>query len=495
MLMQSSLSFGTSRKLSLAAVAAGALVVLLFGGGFVMRPSSGGGQTAFRSPRQIDVTDIALPPGYRIEPIATGLTFPTGVAFDSEGRPCVTESGYAYGEVWTTPRLLRINLNGSTSVIARGGRNSPWNGVTYHGGAFYVAEGGVLEGGRILRITPGGGKSVLVRGLPSFCDHHTNGPVVGPDGWIYFGQGTATNSAVVGTDNAKFGWLKRHPEFHDIPARDIVLTGKNYETRERGRERVLTGAFLPYGTPSQPGQIIRGGVPASGAIMRVPPGGGAPQLVGWGFRNPFGLAFSPAGELYATDNGFDDRGSRPIFGAGDLLWKVRRGAWHGWPDFSGDMPVAQNHFSVPGKARPEFVLAGHPQTPPRPAAVFGVHSSADGFDFSRSGAFGHRGEAFVAIFGDQAPGTGKVVNAVGFKVVRVNVRTGEVEDFAVNKGRINAPASALKRGGLERPIAARFDPSGRALYVVDFGVLLMDSKGAHPKEGTGVLLRITRSGE
>ncbi len=464
-------------------------------GCFVMRPSAGGGQTSFHPPRKIDVADIALAPGYKIEPVATGLNMPTGVAFDNAGGVYVTESGYCYGEVWSTPRLLRIGRNGARTVVASGGRNGPWNGLAYANGSFYVAEGGELEGGRILRISRGGRKTVLVSGLPSIGDHHTNGPVVGPDGGIYFGQGTATNSGVVGADNAKFGWRKRFPDFHDVPARDVVLAGKNYETRERGKGRVVTGAFLPYGTPSSPGQVIRGRLPANGAIMRVAPGGGAPQLVAWGFRNPFGLAFSPENQLYATDNGYDDRGSRPIFGSGDLLWKVRRGAWHGWPDFSGDLPVAQNHFSVPGKARPQFVLARHPNQPPKPAAVFGVHSSANGFDFSRSNAFGYRGNAFVAIFGDQAPGTGKVINAVGFKVARVDVRNGAIEEFAVNRGRINAPASALRRGGLERPVAARFDPSGRALYVVDFGVLLMDRKGAHPKQHTGVLWKITRADE
>jgi glucose/arabinose dehydrogenase len=467
--------------------------IVTLDGCFVMRPSSGGGQTSFRPPRHVDAGDIALAPGYRIEPVAVGLNMPTGVAFDGSGAVYVTESGYCYGEVWSTPRLLRIGGDGSKSVVASGGRNGPWNGVAYGHGSFYVAEGGVLEGGRILRISRGGGKSVLVSGLPSVGDHHTNGPVVGPDGWIYFGQGTATNSAVVGQDNAKFGWLKRFPQFHDIPARDVVLTGKNYETRERGKGRVLTGAFLPYGTPSRPGQVIRGRLPATGAIMRVPPGGGAPQLVGWGFRNPFGLAFSPGAQLYATDNGYDDRGSRPVFGTGDLLWKVRRGGWHGWPDFSGDMPLAQNHFSVPGKARPEFVMVQHPQKPPKPAAVLGVHSSSNGFDFSRSNAFGYRGDAFVAIFGDQAPGTGKVLAPAGFKVARVNVNNGAVEEFAVNKGRINNPASKQRSRGLERPVAARFDPSGHALYVVDFGVLLMDGKGAHPKQNTGVLWKITRA--
>ena len=47
---------------------------------------------------------------------------------------------------------------------------------------------------------------------------------------------------------------------------------------------------------------------------------------------------------------------------------------------------------------------------------------------------------------------------------------------------------------LERPIDARFDPSGRALYVVDYGVMLVKAKGVFiPFEKTGVLWRITRS--
>ena len=66
------------------------------------------------------------------------------------------------------------------------------------GGAFFVT-GGHFEGGKLLRISPEGAVTVLVDGLPSLGDHHTNAPVV-MDGWVYFGQGTATNSAVVGLD-------------------------------------------------------------------------------------------------------------------------------------------------------------------------------------------------------------------------------------------------------------------------------------------------------
>jgi hypothetical protein len=62
----------------------------------------------------------------------------------------------------------------------------------------------------------------------------------------------------------------------------------------------------------------------------------------------------------------------------------------------------------------------------------------------------------------------------------------------VNRGGTNGPASRLGTGGLERPVSLRFDPSGAALYVVDFGVMLMTSRGPAPQQGTGVVWRITR---
>src|SRR5579864_6012091 len=86
------------------------------------------------------------------------------------------------------------------------------------------------RGGRILKVSQSGTVTPLVEDLPSTGDHHTNGPVVGSDGYVYFGQGTATNSGIVGVDNYQYGWLRRYPRFHDIPAKDVVLTGVNYES-------------------------------------------------------------------------------------------------------------------------------------------------------------------------------------------------------------------------------------------------------------------------
>jgi glucose/arabinose dehydrogenase len=471
------------------------VVLLSLGGCYRWRSSSGGGEARSSGERRLAASDVAVPPGYRLEVVARELTFPTGVAFDGDGVPHVVEAGYSYGEVFTTPRLVRVGKDGTRTVVAEGGKNGPWNGVAFHGGAFYVAEGGQLEGGRVLRVTPRGETTAIVERLPSLGDHHTNGPAVGPDGWIYFGQGTATNSAVVGPDNFAFGWLSRHPEFHDVPCTDVVLSGENFGSEDPLRGgKATTGPYLPFGTAGTQGQSVKGAVPCSGAVLRVRPEGGPVELVAWGFRNPYGLAFDEGGRLFVTENGFDDRGSRPVWGAADVLWAVERGAWYGWPDHSAGEPLDNDRFKPPEKARVRPALAGRPSEPPRAAAVFGVNSSSNGLDFSRSEGFGHVGNAFVAQFGDMTPNTGKVVAPVGFKVVRVDPGTGVVADFAANRGDTNGPASRLGTGGLERPVAARFDAAGEALYVVDFGIMTIDGGKPNPRPGTGVLWRIVREG-
>jgi glucose/arabinose dehydrogenase len=459
-------------------------------GCYTMLPSEGGGQTDFELPRKVEPADVALPEGYRIEPIATELTFPTGVTFDAQGIPYVVEAGYSYHDVFTVPRVLRVMPGGRTEVVVEGD-NPPWTGVHWHDDAFYVA-GGHVQGGRILRISLDGRITALADGLPSQGDHHTNGPVVSADGYLYFGQGIVTNSGVVGTDNHAFGWLERAPRLHDVPCADVRLRGVNYRTPDPigGREEVETGAFKPFGEPSRPGEVIPGAVPCNGAVLRMPLGGGPLEVVAWGFRNPFGLAFAPDGTLYVTDNGYDNRGSRPVWGAADFLFQVQPGGWYGFPDFSGGVPM--HEFKPPREPAPELLLEEHPSEPQRPVVRLGVHSSSNGFDFSRSTDFGFEGDAFIAQFGDMAPGVGKVRAPVGFRVVRVDVEQGIVHGFAENHGRRAGPASLLGNGGLERPVAARFHPRGDALYVVDFGIMLMDEQGARPIPGTGVLWRITR---
>jgi glucose/arabinose dehydrogenase len=467
-------------------------------------PSKGGGQIAKTDAKRAakkppDPSGIAVPPGYRIELVAEKLTFPTGVTFGAGGEVYVVESGYSIGDVVATPRILEITDGAEPRVVHAGKSHAPWNGITFHDGHFYVAQGGQKEGGRVVRISKDGEVDVLVDQLPSQGDHHTNGPIVTDDGWVYFGQGTVTNSAVVGVDSDSFGWLKSNPTLHDTPCADVTLTGVNFESANpltEADDKVTTGAYRPFGTPSKAGEVVRGKVPCSGAVMRVRTDGGEPELVAWGLRNPYGLALAADGTLYVSDNGYDVRGSRPVFGSADWLWRVDRvgGAaqWFGWPDFAEGRPLTFDAYAESDGDPKGFVLAEHPRTPPEPVARFAVHASADGLDIARSDAFGYPGQAFVAEFGDMSPDVGKVVSPVGFDVVRVDLETGAIEQFARNEGEQLGPASRIGGRGLERPIAVRFEPGERALYVVDFGILRMTDQGPDPEPGTGRLWRIVK---
>ncbi|MGK7391121.1 MAG: PQQ-dependent sugar dehydrogenase [Candidatus Cyclobacteriaceae bacterium M2_1C_046] len=467
------------------------LCSILIQGCYRILPSQGGGQISYIPERQIDPQDVLLPDGFEIEVVSTGLTFPTAITFNNEGVPFVIEAGYSYGEVFLEPKLLKILPDGETETVFTGKKNGPWNGVTFNDGFFYIAEGGELEGGKILKVNESGEVQVLVENLPSLGDHHTNGPVV-KEGYVYFGQGTATNSAVVGKDNADFGWLWRFPEFHDIPCKDVKVKEINYFSSNiltaDPDDKALTGPYSPYNYQVKANQVIKGSIPCNGAIMKVPVDGGDAELVAWGLRNPYGLALSANDELFITENSYDVRGSRPVWGTGDVLWKIEEGIWYGWPDFNAGVPI--HVFEVPGKEKPMKILAEHPNEPPKPVAKLGVHSSSNGIVIAK-GKFEERKYAFVAQFGDMAPGVGKVIKPVGYKVVRVNLENGVIDDFAVNKGERNGPATWLKSGGLERPISVQIAPDG-ALYVVDFGILTMSEEGAKPYEKTGVIWKITR---
>ncbi len=462
----------------------------------LLQPSKGSGPVNTVTKRLVRPADIALPAGYRIEPLVSGLNYPTGIAIDDSGKIYVIESGYSYGEVLLEPKLLRVD-GSNTKFVANGPKNGPWTGITWSNGAFYIAEGGIMDGGGIIKITKDGKSRTIINGLPSYGDHHTNGPVI-KDGYLYFGQGTATNSGVVGEDNYQFGWLKRKKNFHDIPCEDITVSGENFISgnplTNDSKDKSTTGAYTAFGSATKGGQIIRGAIPCTGSIMRIRINGGNPELVAWGFRNPFGLAFSPDGRLYITENGFDEKGSRPVRGAGDVLWEVKTGAWYGWPDFSAGKPIVNDEEFSPKGSKPKIkpLLAEYPNVPPKPTAIFGVHSSSNGIDFSTNNAFGFNGEAFVAQFGEMLPSVGKTIAPVGFKIVTVNVFNGAIRDFAVNKGKKNGPASALATGGLERPVAVKFSPDGKTLYVVDFGIMNTSAKGPVPVPGTGVIWKITK---
>lgn len=437
---------------------------------------------------------FSIADGYRLDVVAAGLTFPTDVTFDDANGIYVLEAGYSFGPAAARARIVRVRANGSLEEVAAGFRG-PLTGLTWKDGYFYIADGG--RPGRILKVDIDGNREVLVDNLPTFGDHFTGDVVFGKDGKLYFSVGTMTNAGVVGPDNFFGGWLGRSPRAHDISCRDIELRGRNFTTdnplTDEPRDKATTGAFVPFGTRTQVGLTIEGHVPCNGAIFRIGMQGGEPELVADGFRNPFGLGFGPDGKLYVTNNGFDEKGSRPVANDWDTLWQVKEGGWYGWPDYASGLPVSRDRFVPKAGPRPMLLLAQQPRLAGQPLIRFAPHSGVQKFDFSTSEQFGFPGQMFLAQFGDLAPVTGdRLDEPPGFRVVRVDLSIRKVENFLVNRqsGAVRHPNDGISP---ERPVAAAFDPGGRALYVVDFGLVEVVRGAITPVAGTGVLWRISRA--
>src|SRR4051812_12903920 len=162
---------------------------------------------AFEAPRipSPDPTSAQVPAGYRIDIVASGLTYPSSVEFDDRGRMYVAEAGFVFGDGAAVARVVRIDTAGHIELVADQ-LNAPITDLLWHGGRLYISHRGkisVLIGSRVQDI---------VTGLPSFGDYQNNQLSVGPDGKLYLGQGTVSNSGVVGADNFAYGWLAKHPE-------------------------------------------------------------------------------------------------------------------------------------------------------------------------------------------------------------------------------------------------------------------------------------------
>jgi glucose/arabinose dehydrogenase len=456
--------------------------------------------------RALRAEDIEVADGFRIEVAVEGLAAPTMVAFDDQDRMLIAESGYCPDpdrcpDGPGAPKVTRIEENGRRTTLAEGrafGEEVPVTSVAFHEGQIYVAHGGTIS-----TVEDDGTLRNLITGLPGQGDHQAN-QIVFKDGFMYFAVGTATNSAVVGPDNAVFGWLTKPNlrQLHDVPCRDITLAGGSFESpnpleREPGviaslggRPTVTTGAFAPFGSVLPAGRTVRGDVKCNGSILRARPDGSGLEMFAWGLRNPYGLEVGPDNELYATMHGFDARGSRPIENAWDCFYRLQQDAWYGWPDFACDRPVTEPRFQPKDKPQPEFLIRNHPtETPPVPIAKFKPHEATNGFAFSPSSVWGPRTTAYIALFGDFTPATGPVDRPQGVKVVRLDTRTGRATDFLRN--RIDGRASQHNTGGLEHPSDVTFGPDGD-MYIADWGVARVSVDGLRLEPASGVVWRVSR---
>lgn len=402
---------------------------------------------------------------------------------------------------------------------------APVVGFTWHKGSFYISHRAADFTGAVSRVAADGSSvnQILSGFIDSQAEHPLNDVRVGPDGRMYLATGPAGNSAVMGPDLAPF--IKRNPDLHTTAAQDLVLLGKNFESpdfrTEDPNDKVRTGAYVPFGVTTTPGQVIKGTKKPGGAIVSFNPDNAEATLrtEASGLRNVIGLAWDKKGDMYAAINGFDVRGTRPVRDEFDPTYKIKKGTWYGFPDFSAALePLTNSKFEVKDELQGMIYINGEPQgkdlgflidhaasglTAPDKSLVAGLHpfhSSPSMLDAAPASWGDFAGHLFIAEWGDLTPPTDPIdTRKVGYRVVRLNPMTRQITPFVMN--RMAGPASAQGQAGkgMERPFDVKFGPDG-AMYIVDYGQVNIDMmrperEGREPYQyvaGTGVVWKVTK---
>jgi glucose/arabinose dehydrogenase len=220
------------------------------------------------------LSDIKLPPGFRIEVFAGDVPGARSL--------CLSPSGVLYVGTRTKGKVYALtdrdgDKKAEKALVIASGLDMP-NGVAFRGGALYVAERG-----RVLRYD----------GIEKDLLHPPEPAVV---------------SAAFPRD-AAHGW--KFVRF--------------------GPDGLL---YVPVGAPCN---VCDREEPVYASITRLSPAGGVPEIFARGVRNTVGFDWNPkTGELWFTDNGRDWMG--PDSPPDELNRAPRAGMHFGFPYFHGRVP-------------------------------------------------------------------------------------------------------------------------------------------------------------
>ncbi len=510
---------------------------------------------------------INLPSGFTASVFAAGLNAPTGIAFlgnSSSFQVYVLESGHGLpstcndetmwpgGEFATnnpfTPDILVFNQNGKLIRGPLGKPTSAGGGFQPSGPAIDIAFVNGLSGGplfatdsnqathqhngqnnssRIVTVNPlTGVVTPFITQLPT-GDHPTEQLAFRGDGWIYWSQGSTTNSGVVGLDNGS------GQNQSDIPCQDITLSQNVFYSSLS--PVIATSGYSPFGV-QQPGATIpafynsftgqvRQGV-CDGAILRAQLGNPSNiQPFSWGYRNPYAIRFPPKGHplyggILAGMDGADERGARPSNNAPEEFHLGSQNPdgspdYHGWPDRYGGLPTSQRVYNPIGGPQDDLcvadptnppslctpaslanilqydvpiadVLAFPPQQITSPLAIEAADASFTGIDFVPDAfVIGpvQPGAALYSFEGDfgfspdnGTPEVGHEVKLINFNQVPGSPIALKLQNFALNS--TGDQAFVTNINGFNRPTDVRFGPDGCA-YIVDYGAVRDLSSDSH----------------
>lgn len=208
------------------------------------------------------------------------------------------------------------------SKISRVYKDSSFNiqDIAYKDGDLYL-----LSNENFILINSNGESKILKSELPYGEKVYRN--LLVKDNSILISIGSKTNAGI-----AKEG------EEKDISPINLSLNGINY-----GKGN--TGAFKDYGVKSNNGEKILGKEIGTASIIEFDINNEKFSLFASGIKNVKGYDINSKGEILATVGGIEEDGDRGVIRDTDYIYKISKGLWYGWPDFSGGDPITSPRFT------------------------------------------------------------------------------------------------------------------------------------------------------
>jgi glucose/arabinose dehydrogenase len=376
----------------------------------------------------------AVPPGFRIEAMATGLTSPRNVYPLPNGDILVVESQRVGSEPVDRPKDPIRDFIMSMAHGGGGGGGKETAG----------ASGGPPQEITLLRDANGDGKPEL----KSVLVDHLVSPfgVVALNGSLY----------VADTDGIlEYPFTPGQTKITAPPRKVIDLPGGLIDHHwTKSLTASPDGTKLYAGVGSNSNAMERGPEAETNraAIWEVDPKTGAYRVFASGLRNPNGLTFYPGSNtLWTVVNERDELGPNLV---PDYMTSVKEGAFYGWPySYYGqhvDPRVKPQRPDLVAKAiPPDYALSSH-------VAALGL-----AFDTGSSFPAMFKGGAFV---GEHGSWNRHQLN--GYRVVFIRFANGKPVGKPMNfvAGFINKDGNA--RG---RPVGVAFDRTGALIIADDVG--------------------------
>lgn len=152
------------------------------------------------------------------------------------------------------------------------------------------------------------------------------------DSHLLLSIGAATNSGIADKED-----YNDYKVPYDKSPINITLNGVNLGENK-------TGAFVPYGNSTKQGEKIKAENLGNASIVDIDLNNKKTSLYACGIRNITGWDLDSEDNLIGIVGGMENVGDRPVQRDSDYIYKIDKGAWYGWPDFSGGDPISSPKF-------------------------------------------------------------------------------------------------------------------------------------------------------